>query len=399
MADGMVNPESLSQEILQRLNENRTGTYGEGAIGQGIKEYSTLDNLLRSGQISQKDYVTLSDQIKNYLQPIGNQSMQGSAQASALTGAGWYDIQNNYRNANIYREASNLLGRDLTQNEFAQLAPYFGTGSQRDIETGRAALAAFAEQQKNTPQALQSRAGQYSGDVNGIFQDLLKRGATQDEVNHFGSLLASGQVDPYTLRQFVSQLPEYTQAQDTQERERLNTELSGYDQDFFNKAKEDVLSRYTQAGIQNSPSLDFALTNLMGDIQKERGSYLAGLAREDYTRGRDVQRESYLSDLNRMYGNQDYGRQRSDQYSDLLLNRSFGSQDYQRQQEDLMRLLNSQGSQRRSGIGGAIGPLLGAGIGAIGAGAFTGGMGASQGAQLGAYLGGAGGGAYDYLNY
>ena len=374
-----INPDQLYNDILQRLNQNRAGTYGEGSVRQAINEFKGLDDMVKSGSLSQRDYVGIADKIKQYVQPIGQASTSGSGGATALTQAGWYDIQNNFRNADIYREATNMLGRDLTQNEFAQLAPYFGTGNPRDVEAGRAALASYAEQQKKTPQALQSQAGQYSGDVNSIFNDLLKRGASQDEVNHFGSLLASGQVDAYTLKQFVSQLPEYTQAQDKTERGRLNTELSGYDQDFFNRAKEDVISRYSKAGIQNSPSLDFALTNLMGDIQKQRSQYIAGLAREDYTRGRDVQRQDYGASMDQMLADKNYGRQRSDNYSDLLLNRSFASQDYQRQQDDLMRLLSGQQGQRRSGSGGFLGGLAGAGIGG-----FLGGpMGASTGYQIG----------------
>lgn len=390
--DAMVNSDQLLRETLQRLQQKATGPYGTDAIRQGINEFQNLDNLVKSGAITQKDYVNIADQIKSYLQPIGNVSTQGSAGASAATGAGWYDIQNNYRNANIYREASNLLGRDLTQNEFARFAPYFGTGSPRDIENGRAALAAFAEQEAKSPQALQAKSGQYSGDVNSIFNDLLKRGASQEEINHFGGLLASGEVDPYTLRQFVQQLPEYTSARDQESRSRLNDELSQYDQQFFSKGKEDVISRYAKAGIQNSPSLDFALTNLMGDIQKERSAYLSKLAREDYSKGRDVQRDDYLTSLNRMFGEQDYGRQKGDAYSNLLLNRSFNSQDYQRQQDDLMRLLSNQPRQKRGGAGQLIGGLAGAGIG-------YGLTRSPQGAQAGYSIGSGVGGGYDYLNY
>jgi hypothetical protein len=43
----------------------------------------------------------------------------------------------------------------------------------------------------------QSNAGQYGGQVGGLFQEMLGRTATQEENDHFGKMLASGEVDPY----------------------------------------------------------------------------------------------------------------------------------------------------------------------------------------------------------
>lgn len=412
--DAKVNPEQLLAEINDRLRKNTAGTYGETAIAQGIREYKNLDKLASDGSLSNADYVNISDAIREYLVPIGGASTRGKAGAIAVTNQGWYDIQNNYRNAEIYRNASQMLGRDITSQEFAQVAPRFGTGSARDIEVGRAYLAELAQQEANSPSKLAEKAPQYSGQVNDIFSNLLKRGASQSELDHFGKLMATGEVDAYTLNQFVQQLPEYTDArsqealakqteEDKLAREQLGSELQGYDQEFFNKGKENIISRYAQAGIQNSPSLDFALTNLMGDIQKERSAYLADIGRRDYESARGFKREDllanrgmarqdYETNLNRLFGQQDYGQQRSDAYSDLLTNRSFGSIDYQRQQDDLMRLLSQQGSGRRSSsMGSLIGGLAGAGIGGF---ATRSPQGASAGYQIGSGVGG----GYDYLN-
>lgn len=381
-----------------------TGQFGGANEGlRKVKEYTkeleTLRSQAEKGDIPQSQYVTRAQELIPILQKEDYALRRISSDFNALYGSNAKALENELKSANVYQSARELLGRDITSNEVAQYLPRFGTGSPQDVQMGRGYLAEIAAQEAKSPKSLQSKAGQYSGDINTIFNDLLKRGASQDEVNHFGSLLASGDVDAYTLRNFVQQLPEYTSAQDEASRGRLNQELAGYDQDFFNKGKEDIISRYRSAGIENSPSLDFALTNLMGDIQKERSGYLSKLAREDYSRGRDVQRDDYTASMNRYLGNQDYSRNRSDAYSDLLTNRSFGSIDYQRQQDDLLRLLNSQPRQKRGGLGGALGPLLGAGIGAVGAGMMTGGLGAGQGAQLGATLGGGFGGGYDYLNY
>lgn len=367
----VMNPNDLLNQSLERITKAGIPTpYQSGAISQAIQEFRNLESLVKSGKLSQKDYVSIGEKIQEKVTPIGNQGTQGKSPSSAVNAAGWYDIQNNFRDLKIYKNANELLGRDITPSEFAQIAPSFGNGSQREVEAGRAQLAQYAEAQKNTPEALDAKyaasAGQYGGKVNDIFQRLASRGATKQELDHFGKMLASGEVDEYTLGQFVNQLPEVTASRDLQERQNLNSELTKYDQEFFNKGKENILSRYAQAGIQNSPSLDFALTNLMGDIQKQRTAYLAGLSREDYARGRDLNREDYRITQDRLFGSQDYGRNRTDALSDLYRKRAYDVSDYRTQQDDLLNLLSSQPRQRRSrGTGQLIGGLLGAGVGAM----------------------------------
>src|SRR6267142_1871681 len=82
------------------------------------------------------------------------------------------------QNYQAYQQFKQLVGRDPTANEFATVLPNFRGPNWMD--TGRAYVAQFAKQQENTPEALKRKAGQYSGDVNGMFQDLLKRGASKD---------------------------------------------------------------------------------------------------------------------------------------------------------------------------------------------------------------------------
>jgi hypothetical protein len=390
--------DQTAQEALRRIQAaGQNGTYGEGSISQTVKEFKNLEDRLRSGSISQKDYTSAASALRSQIDPYAQQLLHGGhASASAANAAGANDLYTNYfRNADIYKAAQDSLGRDLTQNEFAALAPYFGSGTPKELEAGRAALAQIAENDKNSPQGLERRyqqnASQYGGQVGNVFQDLLKRGASQDEVNHFGKLLASGDVDEYTLRQFVQQLPEYQNAQDTKERQNLSTELQGYDQSFFDKAKEGVISRYAQAGIQNSPSLDFALTNLMGDIQKQRSAYLADLSRQDYSGNKGSARQDYLSQMDQMYGNQNYSRNRGDALSDALRQRSYDVSDYTTQRNDLLDALSRQQNPRRAGIGGSIGGLLGAGVGGL--------LGGVPGATAGYSVGQGAGGAFDYLNH
>lgn len=388
------NAELIAQLQAKIQGAAGQGSYGEGAISTAVNEFNNLKQKLAAGQIDQKTYVEAGNAILPGVMSYAQQVMgSGSRAADAAKNAGAMNLFNNIgRDYNIYKSGQEILGRDINANELAQLTPLFGSGSEKELESGRAALAQVAEQEKNSPEAVQKRlkenSGQFYGQVGDVFQNLLKRGASQEELDHFGKLLASGDVDAYELNQFVSQMPEYREGQDKTFREGLNTELESYDRDYFGKAKEDVLNRYAQAGIQNSSSLDFALTNLMGDIAKERSKYLAGVSADQYKGNKDLARSDYQINLERLYGNQDYSRNRNDQLSDLLRGRSYDVADYNTQRNDLMSMLGQQQNQRRSGgLGSSLGTLLGAGIGA------------SYGnPQAGAYIGGAGGGLYDYWN-
>lgn len=298
-----------------------------------------------------------------------------------------------------YKNFKDIMGRDPNANELSQAATVFynpadyGSG----IASGRGYLSSLAERDKADPTKQGTKGQGFYGTVNDSVSQILGRQATPEEQSHFGNLLSSGQLDAYTLKQFLQSQPEYQQTQDTNFRQGLSKELQGYDTDFFNKAKEDVISRYAQNGTMGSSALDYALTDLMGNIQKQRGSYLADLSAKQYGSNKDSARQDYMTQMNNYLGNQQYNRQRGDATSDYYRDRSAGAYDYATQRNDYMNYLNSQSGRGRTNYGAAFGPLLGAGIGALGAGLMTGGMGAPAGAQLGAYLGGAGGSTYDYL--
>lgn len=230
-----------------------------------------------------------------------------------------------------------------------------------------------------------------AGDINGVYQQLLGHGASQSELDHFGKMLASGELDPYELNQFVQQLPEYQQKQDAQFRSGLNDELGKYDQSVFDREKENVISRFSQAGRLNSPSLDYALTDLMGKISENRSNYLAQLSAQQYGGNKDSARADYQTTLSKMLEGQNYNRARTDQLSDFYRGRSNDIADYQTQRSAYMDYLKAMPQQQSgSGIGGAIGSVIGTGIGA-----YTGGP---AGAQAGAKAGQSLGGIYDYYN-
>jgi hypothetical protein len=328
----------------------------------------------------------------------------------------------------VYQAFRELMKRDPTPQELAIYQPLVVSSGHSGA---KAEIAKFAQQEQyraeNSPEALTKRrneeiagkAPQYAGTVKESIQKILSRGANQKEVDYFSKLLASGELDPYELDQFVQQMPEYRQQQDqltaekrtTEDkaaRESLNTELTKYDQEYFNKSKEDVISRFAQANRLNSPALDYALTDLMGKISSERSRTLAEIARRDYESGRGYGREDYLTNkgllredymgnLNRMYSDQDYNRGREDNLTDVYRDRNFEVQDYYTQQRDYMNALQKIKTRRSGGAGAGIGTLAGLGIGAALA-APTGGMSIPMGAALGSSFGQAGGGMFDYYN-
>lgn len=303
--------------------------------------------------------------------------------------------------AQAYREAVSALGRDITPAEFSQILPYFMTSN--GVSQGRAFLAQMVEQEKMNPnsplspynpQNPRNTLAQRNPEVQAVFQDLLKRGATQDELNHFSQMLATGQADAFTLRNFVSQLPEYRTAQDAEFRGNVAKELEGYDTSAFNKQKQDILSYYANQGMPagTSPSLDYALTDLMGKIADKRQSFLTGLSADQYNKNTGAARDDYNTYLSRAFESEDWGRNRGAEASDYLRGRLGERQDYDQQRNDYMNFLNSQRGRRSSPWGQLAGGLIGAGIGG-----YTGGpTGASAGWNIGSGVGG----GYDYYrNY
>lgn len=367
--DDYLNKLSL-EELAKQLGQYRP-SYNSNEAGSAERNYEAQLNRLSPDLL---------------LSRYGNSGVQIGSQIDQL-------------NKSAYDTFSQMLGRAPTSSEFAQIMPYFrGPGG---ADTGRSAVAQFAERYKNSPEALGKRAPEQYGKVGDVFQDLLKRGASQDELDYFGRALATGEITPYEVRQFVQQMPEYRTEQDKQFRSGLASELEGYDTSFFNKAKEDVISRFSQntGGAGRSSALDFALTNLMGDIAKERGKYLSGISAQQYGGNKEAAREDYRGTMDRYMGDLSYNRQRGDQYMDALRDRSWNARDYEIQRDDYARMLGQGGGRRGGGMGGAFGPLLGAGIGALGGGLVSGGMGAGAGAQLGMMWGGAGGNAYDQWSW
>ena len=278
-----------------------------------------------------------------------------------------------------YSSFKSLIGRDPTSGELAQILPAF-QGPNGAIN-GNAALANLQQQYKSNPNLDPTSArnnqnpADISANVSQQFRSILGRDATPEELAHFTQAIQSNQTDAYGLSSFLKLQPEYTNAQDKNFRSGLNSELAGYDTEAFNKQKGDIISAYARNGMAagNSPSLDYALTDLMGKLASNRSAYLSQLSAAQYGGNKDLAIGNYQNSLNQMYNENQQRANQQAQYGQQLTNQGFAGADYQTQMNDYMRFMQNQPKQRGTNpfgtalqgaaAGSAAGPW-GAGIGA-----------------------------------
>jgi len=299
-----------------------------------------------------------------------------------------------------YSTAKSILGRDINSQEFSQLLPAFQ--GPNGLANGRAYLSNMAQQEQSNPQNPNSpwnpnnannKLAPFNATVTQQFQSLLGRAPTADELGHFSSMLGSNQTDAFGLSAFLKQMPEYTNQQDTQFRNGLNDQLAGYDQQTFDRMKGDVMGDFQQRGMGSSPSLDYALTDMMGQLAKQRGQYLAGISAQQYGGNKALAAGNYQDVLGNFQNQANLTRQQQMGYGSQLINQGFAGQDYLTQMRDTQNFMNANRGQYPNPMYGAIGGLAGAGLG------FAGGQGFNpQLGGLGSSLGQSMGGAYGYLN-
>lgn len=244
-----------------------------------------------------------------------------------------------------YDSFVSTYGRPPTANEFTQALPYFAGVNGK--QTGAAYLAQSFDQYKKSPEYLKTQSGQYGSQISQIFQDTYGRAPTEAELQHFGTQLAGGQ-DTYQLGNELKNTQEYQQAQDKTFRGSLASELEGYDTSFFNKAKDSVLSQFSRngGGAGTSSALDFALTDLMGQIAEKRGSYLSGLSAQQYGGNKDLALGNYRNEQNRYWDDQNYNRARADQNNDYFRSRSDQNSDFLTQQQSYYDQIGRQNQSR-----------------------------------------------------
>lgn len=203
-------------------------------------------------------------------------------------GAGGSDQAQQYYAA---QEFQKLFGRNPTQSEIAMLSgAYAGDKNVANINQGNQAVSQYFQNFSNSPANIYAQqqkqwsaaAPEHYDNINQMTQSLLGRKASQDELSHYGTLIASGQADPYQIQQFIQATPEYQNAQDSQFRSGVDTQLQKSDSDFFNTQKGNIAQQYAQMGRATSPALDVALTQLASQLNSNRQSYLAQLSATQY---------------------------------------------------------------------------------------------------------------------
>lgn len=239
-----------------------------------------------------------------------------------------------------YQAFKSIIGRDPTSSELSSVIPYFQNGPQ----FGNAYVSQLKTQLQQNPNdpLNQGKAASFSPQIGQVFQSMLGRAPTQDELNHFGGLFATGNVDAYQLQDFLRGTPEYQTAQDTTFRQGLDTELQKSDLNFFDRAKQNVLSQFMQNGTQNSSALDSALTDLMGQISNNRSSFLANLSANQYQGNKDLALKNYQGSQNQYLQNQNYNRQNALNQQNYLTSRGNELSDYNTQAQAYQNYLNSQ---------------------------------------------------------
>lgn len=305
-----------------------------------------------------------------------------------------------------------IFGRDPTADELAQALPAFvGTDPHlTDTTSGNAWLANYHQQQTaptaqdlyNKQQAkYQAEAPKHFDTVQSAFKSLMGRDATQEELTHFGTLMASGQTDPYELQNYLKQTPEYANTADATFRQQLGGQLNQVNSDFFkNYIQPDVVGSFAAQGRDTSglsSGLSFALAKQAGQMQTQTQQYLAQLGASQYGGNKAQATSDYQTQLAQQMGiqNASLGNQLSSQNN--LQQQGWNSANYSRQQSDLMNYMGGrtkpqgsagsgalQGGTQGAAIGTSIMPGWGTAIGGIG-GAVYGGYQGSQGKQGGLF--------------
>lgn len=217
----------------------------------------------------------------------------------------------------LYDYFSKTFGRAPTQDELAQFAPIYRGSDPNitDVAQGNAAVARYHQQQNPTDQYA-AEVPKQADAINALFQQHLGRQATPEELNHFGTLLASKQYDAYTLGQVLETLPENVKKQDAAFRDQLSGDLQKQDAQYYN---EQVMPGIAQNFAKQGRSFDSsayaqALAQAAQGQNRQREGFLSNLSASQYGNSQANARADYL-------GNYAYNRDRSNQLADANTSR------------------------------------------------------------------------------
>lgn len=274
-----------------------------------------------------------------------------------------------------YNAFKKFFGRDPSDVELAQATSAYSSGdpNRPNVQGGDSFVAQMYQQMNPNADNQKNAPGKY-GEVDSLFNQYVGRAATQEEKDHFGSILASGQYTAYQIGDALKQLPESVRAQDQEFRKSIGTELQQGDERYF---KESVLPSIQSSFAQQGRSVDSsgyaaALAQAATQQNRQRESFMSNLSAQQYQGNKQNAYAAYV-------GDRDYTRGRSDTIADRNTSRLYDIQDYSMQKQAYDEYLRKYG--KRSSLSSGI------------AGAFSGGMtGGMVGGPWGAIAGAAGGG-------
>ena len=285
-----------------------------------------------------------------------------------------------------------LFDRNPTPSELTMLASaYQGDPNIANISTGNATVAQYFNSISNSPDNLQKQrndklsadAPKYYDQINQMFQATLNRPATDAEKQHFGSFMASGQVDAYSIGEFLKALPENVKRQDAAFREGLNKTLQGQDAQYYN---EQILPSLQANATRQGRSLDSSgVSNslALAAQQQNRGreGFLSGLSAQQYGGSQDLAQRDYMNTYGNYQNFQNYSMNRSAQLSDAYTGRINELGNYSMQKrayDDYLRRYGKSNNPISGILGGATaGGMAGGSTGnpyAAGGGAIAGGL-------------------------
>lgn len=286
-----------------------------------------------------------------------------------------------------YNAFKKFFGREPSDVELAQATGAYSSGDpHRPNVQGGDAFVAQMYQQMNPNADNLKKAGEKYGDVDALFNQYVGRTATQEEKDHFGAMLASGQVDNYQIGEALKNLPETVRAQDAEFRKSLGADLQAGDERYF---KENIMpsiqSQFAKQGrTVDSTGFQNALAREATGQNRQREQFLADLTARQYEGNKGRAYEDYV-------GARDYSRNRSDTLADRNTARLYDIQNYAMQQQAYGEYLKRYGKRSSGqGVGQLAGGLIGGGLGAYfggPAGAQAGyGMGSSAGGGIGSFF-------------
>lgn len=285
-------------------------------------------------------------------------------------------------------------GRAPTTDELAQVLPAYAGADAHTTNNaqGDAYVSQLHQATENTPDKLyakqqaeyQKNAPQHYDSIQQLFQGTLGRQADQSELDHFGSALASGQVDQYDLQQFLQQQPEYQTAQNEKMRTGLSGQMAANDQrQFGEKILPTIQQNFAKQGRSfDSSGFQAQAANAAQAQNTDREGFLNTLQAQQYGGVQERAYQDYANQVANQQNRVNSGINAQYQGIQNAQNRSNEIGDYNTQAQLYNQYLAKYG-KRNNGMGGLIGGLAGIG------GAFaTGNPGAAGiGYQIGSGLG------------